>query len=798
MEAPLLYTLHIFSLFLACALTGLQGLSSTLSPGNSVAVENEHDNLVSPNGTFTSGFYKVGTNAYCFSIWFTNSADKTVVWMANRDTPVNGKQSKLTLYENGNLVLLDADGSTVWSTNTASNAQAEVRLLETVNLVVVNEADNVVWESFGFPTDTLLATQRLTMNTTLVSMRGKGTYLSGFYFLKFDDNNVLNLLYTGPMNSSVYWPDPASTVFENGRTPYIGTKVAVLDEIGSFTSTDSFSFNASDYGIGPKRRLTLDYDGILRLYSLDESNGSWKLTWRPGGLNACMVRGLCGFNGICIYNPLPTCICPSGFYRNDPSDWSRGCSRLYNLTCDPAQFEFLELPKTDYYGNDLKTYAIGITFETCRDKCLNDCECKGFGYALDGTGECFPKGSLRTGNRKPSNRVTMHLKVPKGMIKSFEGPVAVTTMGLNCSNGKVIIKNNSAEEGKRNSNRNGYMTYLIAFAASVAGIEMICIGLGWWYVFRYHAKESVEAGYIALALGFKRFTYLELKRATKNFKVQIGKGGFGTVYKGVLEDERVVAVKRLEGVLQGDAQFWAEVSIIGKLNHRNLVKLWGFCAENEHKILVYEYVDNGSLDKMLFSDSPMVLEWDQRYKIAVGTAKGLSYLHEECLEWVLHCDVKPQNILIDSQFEPKVADFGMSMLFKDGNDKGFSKVRGTRGYLAPEWMMNQKIDAKADVYSYGMVLLELLTGKIASGLQSAASQDTDLVDLVTASIRAEELEKIIDPKLKGKYKEEQLKRMVEVALLCIKDDPTTRPAMSKVIELLIGNDELKPDEDVED
>ncbi|XWS43773.1 hypothetical protein CRYUN_Cryun16bG0132800 [Craigia yunnanensis] len=595
--------------------------------------------------------------------------------MANRDRPVNGKQSRLTLHDSGNLVLLDADGSIVWLTNTPSNAAAEVRLLETGNLVLINQAKNVIWESFNFPTDTLLASQRFTRNTTLVSMRSKGTYLSGFYNLKFDDNNVLDLLYNGPLLSSVCWPNPVSTIFYNGRTPYNSSRIAVINEIGSFRSSDTLFFNASDYGVGPKRRLTLDYDGIIRLYSLDESTGSWKLSWRPGGLDACMVQGLCGFNGICSYNPLPTCICPS------------------------AELDFVELPKTDYYGYDLETYEAGITLETCRDKCLKDCRCKGFGYALDGQGQCFPKGALRNGYGKPNNRIIMHIKVPKGMVKSFEEPGAVTTNVLNCSTGLLVLENNSAEEGK--TNKNG---------------------------------------------------------ATKNFKEQIGKGGFSTVYKGVLDDKRVVAVKRLEGVLQGETQFWAE---------------------------------NGSLDKMLFLDSPRALGWDQRFNIAVGTAKGLSYLHEECLEWVLHCDVKPQNILIDSHFEPKMADFGMSMLFKDGNDRGFSKVRGTRGYLAPEWMMNLKINAKADVYSYGIVLLELLTGKSASGLQSANSLDkecSDLEELVTESIRQEELQKIIDPKLKDKYNKEQLKRMVEVAPLCIKDDRSTRPAMSKVTELLIGND----------
>ncbi|CAL9002645.1 unnamed protein product [Prunus brigantina] len=361
------------------------------------------------------------------------------------------------------------------------------------------------------------------------------------------------------------------------------------------------------------------------------------------------------------------------------------------------------LPNTDYYGYDLDTYALGISFSACRNACLTDSRCKGFGYRLDGKGQCYPKSFLLNGFHMPNTPQIMHIKIPK-----------------------------------------------------------------------------------------------ELKRATDGFKQEVGKGGFGTVYNGVLDDERVVAVKRLDGILQGDAEFWAEVSVIGNINHRNLVKLWGFCADNEHKLLVYEYLENGSLNRLLFSsDGELGLE--QRYNIALGTAKGLSYLHEECLEWVLHCDVKPQNILLDDHLEPKVADFGMSKLFKDIHGIrdiqgiGFSKARGTSGYMAPEWMMNLKINAKADVYSYGIVLLELLSGKSASILVSALAKEynecNQLALCVTEKIREEGLEEVLDPRLLGELDKKKLERLMKVALLCVQDDRSARPAMSKVVELLLENDE---------
>ncbi|XP_070665227.1 putative receptor protein kinase ZmPK1 [Malus domestica] len=243
------------------------------------------------------------------------------------------------------------------------------------------------------------------------------------------------------------------------------------------------------------------------------------------------------------------------------------------------------------------------------------------------------------------------------------------------------------------------------------------------------------------------------------------------MYKGVLDDEKVVVVKRLDGVLQGDVEFWVEASVIRNINQRNLVKLWGFCADNQHKLLVYEYLENGSLDKILFSDAELGLE--QRYKIALGIAK-------------------------DDQLEPKVADFGMSKLFtdiygiKDMQRRRFSKAWGTRGYMALEWMMNLKIDAKADVYNYGIVLLELLSGKSASILISTLAKEynecNQLVQYVTEKIQIEGLEKVINPKLLCEYKKKKLEGLMKVTLLCVQEDRNARPTMSKVVELLLDND----------
>ena len=213
--------------------------------------------------------------------------------------------------------------------------------------------------------------------------------------------------------------------------------------------------------------------------------------------------------------------------------------------------------------------------------------------------------------------------------------------------------------------------------------------------------------------------------------------------------------------------------------------MWGYCAEGKHRLLVYKYMEHGSLAENLLSGA---LDWEKRFDIAVGTTKGLAYLHEECLEWILHCDVKPQNILLDSDYQPKVSDFGLSRPLKRGNctvSSRFSRMRGTRGYMAPEWVFNLPITSKVDVYSYGIVLLEIVTGKSPT----VEMEHQRLVIQVREKMKKEAvdsvIEMIIDPKLEGKYDRAKMEILVMVALNCVNEDRETRPSMKQVVEMLL-------------
>ncbi|XP_061954679.1 putative receptor protein kinase ZmPK1 isoform X2 [Populus nigra] len=711
---------------------------NVLRRGSSLSVEDDSDILISPDKTFSCGFYGMGQNAYWFSIWFTNSKDRTVVWMANRDRPANGRGSRVSLRRDGAMVLTDVDGSIIWETNTSTGV-GRAELLDTGNLVLKGPGGKVLWQSFDFPTDTLLPNQLFTKRTKLVARLHSGSYASGYFSFFFDNDNVLRLIYDGPDISSIYWPNPDFNPFGNGRTNYNSSRTAVFDEMGHFISSDLLQFSAPDTGLlRIKRRLTMDHDGNLRLYSLNNETGLWVISWQALS-QLCNVHGICGINSICVNTPDPKCSCPPGYEITEPGNWNKGCKPMFNSALSQSQqVKFVLLPHVDYWGFDLN-YSDSTTFNSCMKLCLGDYRCKAFSYRLDGRALCYTKGVLFNGYQSPSFPGNIYLRLPDS-------------------------------------------------------VETSQLVSGWWFLFRKRGSPNLaEDGYHLVLSPFRRFTYTELKKATNNFKEELGRGGSGAVYKGFLTDERVVAVKRLENMNQGEDVFWAEVSTIGKINHMNLVRMWGFCSEGKHRLLVYEYMEYQSLDKHLFS--PTFLEWKDRFKAALGIGKGLAYLHHECLEWVIHCDVKPGNILLDSEFEPKIADFGLAKLSqRGGKSSDFSQIRGTKGYMAPEWATNLPITAKVDVYSYGVVVLEIVKGIPLSNWVIEGREEHDESDLtrfvrvVKRKIQCGEtswIEEVVDPRLNGQFSRSQATTIVELGMSCVEEDRNKRPTMDSVVQALL-------------
>ncbi|XP_024986901.1 proline-rich receptor-like protein kinase PERK8 isoform X2 [Cynara cardunculus var. scolymus] len=286
------------------------------------------------------------------------------------------------------------------------------------------------------------------------------------------------------------------------------------------------------------------------------------------------------------------------------------------------------------------------------------------------------------------------------------------------------------------------------------------------------------------------FTYEELAEATDGFSGSnlLGEGGFGCVYKGLLADGREVAVKQLKiGGSQGEREFKAEVEIISRVHHRHLVSLVGYCISDHQRLLVYQYVPNDTLHYHLHGEGRPVMDWATRIRVAAGAARGLAYLHEDCHPRIIHRDIKSSNILLDDNFDAQVADFGLAKLAMDTNTHVTTRVMGTFGYMAPEYASSGKLTEKSDVFSFGVVVLELITGRKPVDASQPLG-DESLVEWarprLNQALESEEFDALVDPRLEKNYVQVEMFRMIEAAAACIRHLAPKRPRMSQVVRAL--------------
>lgn len=287
------------------------------------------------------------------------------------------------------------------------------------------------------------------------------------------------------------------------------------------------------------------------------------------------------------------------------------------------------------------------------------------------------------------------------------------------------------------------------------------------------------------------FSNAELKLATDSFSSQniLGEGGYGPVYKGKLPDGRVIAVKQLSQTShQGKSQFMTEVATISAVQHRNLVKLHGCCIDSSTPLLVYEYHENGSLDRALFGNSGLHLDWPTRFDIIIGIARGLTYLHEESSVRIVHRDIKASNVLLDTDLTPKISDFGLAKLFDEKKTHVSTKIAGTFGYLAPEYAMRGHLTEKADVFAFGVVALEIVAGR--SNTDNSLEEDKIyLFEWVWELYERRQTLGILDPRIE-EFGSEEVFRVIHIALLCTQGSPHQRPPMSRVVKMLTGDTEM--------
>ncbi|CAN6439649.1 unnamed protein product [Victoria cruziana] len=775
---------------------------------------------VASNGSaFILGFLKLNTSNFILSIAINRSSSQaTTVWSLNPSRPIPGNCS-LSLSGNRTISLKDANGSVV-GTLGGSGAKM-LGMLENGNLQVYNTsttslavARRVIWQSWDHPADVLLPEQTLRQGVALsdaVSGLYSLTMLAGGAVLYYSGQPYKTLPMTS--NSSVAGAVQPCFVPSNlsagvAYAEFTGySLVLYYSGMASSSSANCLFVNSSAYLDSGDRNesstgiLRLDADGNLRTYALmppQPGNSSSSLEWRSERQlvppqESCDLPSFCGTYGLCRNQQ---CSCPGAdsvdhFDQINPNDVTAGCKPTNPLNCSSgsqAAIHFIHIPGYDYFLNDVKPADNYTTNDTaCESLCAASCACRVYFYR-NFSGECFlVSGNVYT--LKYANNDSYHA-------------------GIKVQNATIPTET-SAGSSRHLS------------IPSIIGIAIGCLAFV-FAVFRcvyrprsvnsiVHSKEEEdteedkdemeEEEFLKTLPGLPpRFTFAELREATDGFSEKLGTGGFGTVFRGTLPDGTPVAVKKLETLRQGSRQFRAEVATIGSISHINLVRLRGFCADSRRRLLVYELLPNGSLDRWLFEPKPTTsatvaqdqpstgfLNWKQRYSVAVGTARGLSYLHEGCREPIMHLDIKPQNILLDDRFVPKLSDFGMSRLLEGETTQVVTAVRGTPGYLAPEWIRYSVATKKCDVYSFGMVLLELVSGR--RNFVPEAEDPRHCYFPAWAMLKAMEgqSDEVMDARLKLTEEEmEEAERILKVAFWCIQEQPARRPCMGTVVKMLEG------------
>uniref|UniRef100_A0ACD5U2R9 Uncharacterized protein n=1 Tax=Avena sativa TaxID=4498 RepID=A0ACD5U2R9_AVESA len=806
---PFLYTLLVLLLLLHIApwCSYVAAADDTLRAGQVLAAIGG-GRLVSRNGKFALGFFQPAANItgskshehttspWYLGIWFNKIPVFTTVWVANREEPITHSSlnsTQLKISSDGNLVITvnhvdRGTESLVWSTHIVNRTKnttntTSVVLLNSGNLALLtNSSQQMLWQSFDYPTDLTLPgakfgrdkvtgfTRRVISKKSLIDP-GLGPYsveleaTRGIILKRRINPNVVYWQYASSTSSSLI-PILKSLVDLDPQTKGLINPIYVdndQEEYYMYTSPDESSSSFE----------SLDISGRIKLSVWSEAKQSWEtINYQPD--DPCITPATCGPFTVCNSNAQPFCDCMVGFSQKSPRDWEFGdrtggcmrntplnCTSVKNMTSSTDMFHPIARVMLPYKPQIM---VDATTQRECEEACVSSCSCTAYSY---NNSRCFVW-----------HRDLLSANLNDGIDNTAEDVLYLRVAAKDLPAPSILRKNKN------------YLIVGVVTVASILGFGLIM----WLVVWRNKLRlcglplwKNQDSG-----CGIMAFRYTDLVHATKNFSDKLGGGGFGSVYKGVLSDSTCIAVKRLDGASQGEKQFRAEVSSIGLIQHINIVKLIGFCCERDKRLLVYEHMINGSLDSLLFkksSGNDVVLNWNTRYQIALGVARGLSYLHQSCRECIIHCDIKPENILVDASFLPKVADFGLAALVGRNCSRVLTTFRGTAGYLAPEWLSGVAITPKIDVYSFGMVLLEVLSGSrnSAETYNTSGSYYVKYFPIQAIDkLHEGDVRSLVDPWLHGDFNLAEAERLCKVAFWCIQDNEFDRPTMGEVVRVLEG------------
>ncbi|KAH1083814.1 hypothetical protein J1N35_023575 [Gossypium stocksii] len=798
MISPLFHS-HLCLFILASILWILATVEAqaNVTAGNSLAADDTNITWQSPSGVFAFGFHPITSkkDRFLLAIWYANIPEITIVWYANRDNPETDRGSTVELTKTGFLVLNDSKGKELWRSERATDdfQLSHAAMLDTGNFVIVSKNSTNIWESFNHPTHTILPSQELGVDGSLVS--AQTNYGKGKYQLRFKTNGSLVLnqidMFTGKPYEE-YFSFPLRN----------GSRLAFDNDLGNiliWNSNGSLVDNVTK-DVEPRPglyyyRATLDFYGVFTLYSYPRypsGGASWSVSkaWPPNicraFVNSALSRGQnrygigpCGCNSFCeSIDGRPNCTCLPGFSFLDDNNHYAGCKQDYagdpgdcspdGSTIGEDRFEFQNISYVNFPLSDYGIFYPATELE-CQQSCLRDCSCAVVIQQTtknNGNATCFRKQlPLSNGYREDGLDSTVVVKVLKSDA-SKKQPDASKKKPATRNNQAIVI-----------------LSVLLGTFVVLAAISLIFFCL---FRRRLHDLNGVRSpSRRDLETNLQLFTYKDLEHATNGFNEELGRGAFGTVFKGELPSiyGNRVAVKKLEKFAQdGEREFTTEVKVIGRTHHKNLVRLIGYCDEAEHRLLVYEFLQNGSLSSFLFGVPRP--SWQQRLQIASMIAKGLAYLHEECSKQIIHCDIKPQNILLDESFTAKISDFGLAKLLMNDKTRTKTGIRGTKGYVAPEWFRNTPVTVKVDVYSFGVVLLEIICCRrcVEVEMEEAAI----LTDWAFQCYSEGMIGKLVENDEEARNDVETLEMLLKVAIWCVQEEPMLRPSMRTVAMMLEG------------
>ncbi|KAK9937438.1 hypothetical protein M0R45_014230 [Rubus argutus] len=732
-------------LFLSSLWSSCNAATNTLKPGETL---DSSSSLVSANGKFTLNFQIYDNELANLSyLVIQNNASDIYAWVGNRKTPILYPLGMLSLDRRNNTLKIthsDGDAVVLYSPSSETiNSSVVATLMDSGNFVLEEmssdgSAKRVLWQSFDYPGDVLLPGMKLGVNHnsghiwSLSSWLTENSAVPGAFTLEWDpDGRELKIRRRGV----VYW---SSGVFRDGNFEFIKHKRYNFS-IVSNKNEDYFTYTAVDQGAKPEWLLS----PIGRLYDVD------------GSLDIAEADSCYGYNteGGCQIWDQPT-----------------KCRRFGDIFGQEKGYFNPTVPTGSYITTSSDSNA-SFSISDCKAACWANCDCVGFIFL-------FPN---QTGCRFWT-----------GDLKFITDSATYTAIAV------YFLTKKSA------SSRSHKWIWIATAIAAALLLMVLCI-----VCCRIRRRKFVLSGEnktkidVKALLNIRRsdtstdgsmgqdlrvFSYESVMAATDNFSIQnkVGQGGFGPVYKGKLSTCREIAVKKLSSCSrQGEVEFKNELILISELQHTNLVQLFGFCIHGEERMLIYEYMPNKSLDYILFdSTRGMLLDWEKRFNIIEGIAQGLLYLHKYSRLKVIHRDLKASNILLDENMNPKISDFGTARSFTLNEDEASTgRIIGTHGYMSPEYAMQGIYSGKSDVFSFGVLMLEIISGRKNNSFYSE-HHVLNLVGYAWGLWQEGAGLELMDATLSDSCVNNQLLRCIHVALLCVEEKAEHRPTVSEAISML--------------